>query len=138
MEVPVHEAQGESQLTQAPFLITNPVGQVLTQFPLYNAALVAQDVQLEAVPLQVAHTASQGSHTLVLALATEVLLGQVVTHPVKYRYLPVIHDRQDVCDLQVTQGVTQLTHSVGLWLESGYIPLSQLAKHVPAADVLFK
>ena len=91
----------------------------------------AQDVQLEDVPLQVEQTVLQASHVLVALLLTDTLAGQEVTHPVKYRYLPETQDRQAVWVVHVAQGVTQLTQSVGFWFVSGYIPLSQLARHVP-------
>lgn len=85
VDVPTHDPQGESQLTHDPFLMTSPSGHVATQLPLYRAAVEAQEVQLLEVMLQVAHTDAHASQTLVLALATEVLEGQVTTQDVRYK-----------------------------------------------------
>jgi hypothetical protein len=72
--------QGESQLTQRPFLMTRGLGHGFTQLPLFRAAFVAHDVQFEVIPEHVAHTAAQRSHDLVALLLTVMLAGHVITH----------------------------------------------------------
>lgn len=115
-----------------------PVGQEVTQEPLCKAADDAQDTHLVGVSTQVAHTEAHGSQVFDVELPIDMFTGHVVTHEVKYRYLPVMQDKQAVWVVQVTQGLTHTTHRVGLWFVSGYIPESQFAKHVPDVVVLFK
>lgn len=100
--------------------------------------MAAQDVQFEAMLLQVAHTGSQGSHVLVAAFMTVVLGVQVMTQLVPSRNVDELHERQAVWVVHVTQGATHGTHKVGFWLVSGYEPESHCARQVPVEAVLFK
>jgi hypothetical protein len=77
VEICTQVAQGESQTEHKPFLITSGKGQLAMHIPLYNAAIVAQLVQLLTSPVQLKQTVSQESQVFKTVLIIVIFKGHV-------------------------------------------------------------
>lgn len=64
--------------------------------------------------------------------------GQEVKHWVEYEKYPETQDKHDVLVVQVEQGDTQFTHTIGIWVVSGYIYGTHSERQVLVVVVLFK
>jgi hypothetical protein len=131
---------GESQPTHCPFFMTRPVGQVLTQVPLWRAEVGEQAVQFVGVREQVEQITAQGSQVRVGKLGMVVLGGQVVMQRRDYNDMKKGETqlRQEFFVVHVEHGDSHGKHVGVICVVSGYSEVGQVFRQVLEGVVMLR